>query len=246
MKMIVINKDTAEKQYILFKNTNDHVADIGRFSAVNGTGADRNELIAKGIIEAGKEYTDVAIGHALSHMSLWSSIVEYNAAALIMEDNACLSRNFTEQSSAILSSLNDSWDIVFFGYDLAASTVINVLPGVSPCALQFDHDLMRKAAYTWRGRYVASHPYRLLQAKGTFCYAISPKGAAQLLKACLPLPPTAQSQHPQAQNLSLENAMAGIYPQLNAFAAFPPIAITGNESSLLAHDEKQHVHSVSL
>ncbi|MBB2165915.1 hypothetical protein HLH26_15515 [Gluconacetobacter sp. 1b LMG 1731] len=231
MKFIVINRQDARGQYTIFRQSNEHLPNIERFEAIIYKEEDRQGLINNGLIHENFHCTPLNLSQILSHTLLWSSAISQQASLLIMEDNALLCQNFPEQCQKILETLNDDWDIVLFGYNFESPCLINALPGVSPCGLSFNHQKMRDAAFTWRNRSVETNAYPLLHAQGIYCYAISPRGAKRLLEACLPLRPFSHTD----QAFSLDGLMSILYPHIQAFSAFPPIAITGNANSTEAY-----------
>ncbi|MBO1323971.1 glycosyltransferase family 25 protein [Acetobacter sp. TBRC 12305] len=228
MRSVFINKEGAENQSTIFRQSNAHFPDIERFQAIIDDGNSQADLINKGFLRSDFSGDSAALSQALTHTLLWSSVLSEQKPLMIMEDNALLCQNFVEQRQKILGQLNDDWDIILFGYDFDASCVINAIPGVSPCGFYFDFNQMRKAAYTWHSRSVEANAYPLLQASGLYCYAVSPRGARLLLEACIPLRSLSN------QPFSLDKQMSAVYPKIKAFAAFPPLAISGNDNSTMS------------
>jgi hypothetical protein len=77
------------------------------------------------------------------------------------------------------------------------------------------------------------------QALGLPCYSVSPKGARALRDFCLPLRPMQlrlPGENRFLRNIGIDCMMAALYPDLQAFASFPPLAVTRNEPAAGAPD----------
>lgn len=231
MKISVINLDQSTHRLKIFMNSNRHIKDIRRFSAVNGAELDREELIEKGFLSPDISYTDGALGVAMSHILLWNAVIEQQTPLIITEDDSILCRNFMDESQKLIEQSGEGWDIVLFGYNFDTGTCLDVLPGFSGCFFTMDQVSMRRNAYNWPDCDRSSVAYRLFRTLGIHCYAISPAGAAKLLQFCVPLRemstlhPLADHEYP---NTGIDNMMAHVFPAINAYAAFPPVAISRN------------------
>ncbi|WP_239648320.1 glycosyltransferase family 25 protein [Komagataeibacter europaeus] len=143
MKLMVINRDCDVERYDSFCQMNGSIADIGRFSAIDGQTLDIQELQSAGLIAPDLSYSRGAIGSALSHILLWNAVVENEQAVSIFEDDAILSSNFHEESTRIIESLENEWDIILWGYNYDVNLVFDLLPGVTYCVANFNQTLMR-------------------------------------------------------------------------------------------------------
>lgn len=232
MKLVVINRDCDTERLKEFRNANAHIDDIRRFSAVEGTTLDREELIAGGIIKPDLSYSKGALGSAMSHILLWNAVLENDESACIFEDDAILCRNFISQSEKILSELPEDWDIILWGSNADISLTFELLPGVTYCVARFNETLVRLGAEKFRKLDVRSLPFRLYHTLGICGYAISPKGARRMLDVCLPLHNKKRYHfrtHDTLFNTSLDHVMSEHYESLASFVSFPALCITKNE-----------------
>ncbi|WP_338421354.1 glycosyltransferase family 25 protein [Acetobacter conturbans] len=231
----MINRDCDVERYDSFRQMNAHVADIGRFSAVDGHSLDQSELLSKGIITPGLDYSRGAVGSAMSHILLWNAVAETREPISIFEDDAILCKNFEEESNRAVQSLGENWDIILWGYNYDVNLVFDVLPGVSYCVATFNQTLMRLGVGRYRNMPVNTASFRLLKALGICGYAISPQGAERFLDLCLPLKNEKYwyyRTNDTLHNTSLDQVMCHHYEKTDSFCCFPSLCISKNESSI--------------
>jgi GR25 family glycosyltransferase involved in LPS biosynthesis len=234
VKTYLINLDRAEGRRRRFAAANSDLRDVLRFAAVDGSGLDLPELIRDGLIDPriAETYTPARLGGALSHLAVWEKAIAAGEALTICEDDAILHPDFAAQSARLLRELPAEWDIVLWGWNFDAALDIDLLPGVSPCLVLFEQPKLRAAAARFQQLPISPQLFRLRQALGLPCYSVSPKGARALREFCLPLRPM-QLRLPgrdrRLRNVGIDCMMAGLYPEIVAFASFPPLAITKNE-----------------
>lgn len=235
MRIHLINLDRSPGRLAEFIARNGHLRDVSRFSAVDGAQANRSDLVNRGIIEPTLDYTDGALGNALSHFSLWESAISINETLTLCEDDAIFNRSFEIDAAILLSTLRSDWHIVFWGWNFDAFALFELIPGVSPFLANFDQDQMRQGIDQFQSAPLSPRPFRLLAAFGIMCYTISPLGARILQKFCLPLHNAAvsvPSVNRTFANRDLSIALLDVLPKINAFASFPPLVITKNDHAI--------------
>lgn len=232
MRTYVINLDCDTARWERFQATNSHVK-TERISAVDGA-AVRGHGLDIGEIFTGESpgYSNSALGCLLSHLSLWKVAEEIQETITVCEDDAVLSENFETARDSILNALPDDWHICMFMCNFDQICFIEAVAGISGAAIHFDQAKMRRNIQKFRhSAQSTSAPYRLLGSLGTACYMISPLGAEVLPEKMLPIRKFAIKMPVVDQvipNMGLDVALCGIYPQVNAFMAFPPIAVSPN------------------
>lgn len=234
MRRVVINRKCEIGRLEAFNIANAHVSDIERSIATEGGDIELSHLAERGIAEAGLTYTPGALGAALSHLALWGRAVRQNEALTIFEDDVKLCCNFGSESDRLISSLAPDWDILLFGYNFNGPITIDALPGLGRSVITFEEARMQQTANAFRTARPKSGLYRLLQGFGLCAYAISPSGARRLLECCLPLRAQEYQQlglDRMVRNVGLDVVTSFHYGSLNAFAAFPPLAITPNDKA---------------
>lgn len=212
--------------------------EIAFVDAVIGASLDRGELVARGLVTAeASHFSAGALGNALSHHKLWLEAAGASAPTFVCEDDACLRADFAVQAENALSQIASEWDFVFFGYNTNATVAVQSRDGLKTL-LNFDESAKRAPNYfTAFARDAAPSPAVLqcFQAWGTLAYAISPRGAAKLLKLCFPLS-GANDIVMFGQNRALKpytlDGMINVALQrapVNAYCLFPPLAVSSND-----------------
>jgi glycosyl transferase, family 25 len=213
--------------------------EISFVDAVIGAHLDRDQLIRDGVLAAeNSTFTAGALGNAMSNRALWLAGQSAPAPTFICEDDACLRGDFAERAPALIAQLPPAWDIVFLGYNTNASVAAESPEGVK-AVLMFDDRAKQAPGYFESfARLTAAPaptPLGCFQAWGTLCYAISPTGAARLLKACFPLSSAPDlvmfGQNRRIKPYTLDS-MINVALQrepIAAYCAYPPLALSSND-----------------
>jgi len=204
-----------------------------RFDAVDGLTIDRAELITSGMMTDGLSYTPGAIGCALSHLAFWRACAAADGPVTVCEDDAILHPDF-QSCAAAACDLQPDFDLVLWGWNFNSVLAGELFDG-APFAMGFAEDRMRQATEAFRSQPPRPTLLRLHRAFGTLCYTLSPKGASKLLALCLPLSPRRvffPLLNRESDNTGIDIPMNAAYPQIAAYAAFPPLALTLNETAL--------------
>jgi glycosyl transferase family 25 len=236
MKIHLINLDRSQDRLSEFRRNNEHLKNVERYSAVDGSTLDVAALIANGAIDAisTKVYTPGSLGNALSHRALWAKAIGSNESVTVCEDDAIFNFDFERLAEAFIATLTPDWDFIAWGWNFDAPLMIDLLPRVSPCLAQFSQDRMRAGAKNFQKLSILPQPFRLFACLGTICYSVSPRGARSLTAACFPLK-SAYISYPGIQHKwaisAIDATLSTVYDKINAYAAFPPLVITKNELS---------------
>lgn len=235
MRRVVINRACDTERLQAFRLANAHMPDIERVEGTEGRDIPLASLVERGMADAGLVYKPGAIGAALSHLGLWSHAAHQNEALMIFEDDALLCRNFESESARLIATLPPEWDVVLLGYNFNASITIDALPGVTRSVITFDERRMQKNAASFGAQDRQSVAYRLLQAFGLCAYVVSPKGARRLLECCLPLRAQEYQQlglDRMVRNVGIDVVTSYYFSQLEAYGAFPPLALSPNDKTI--------------
>ena len=212
--------------------------EIAFTDAVIGVALDRADLAKRNLVDPDAQgFSAGALGNALSHHKLWLEAAAAPQPTFICEDDACLRADFPAQAHGALSQISADWDILFLGYNTNAIVAVQSSDGLK-ALLNFDESAKRNADFFEAfARTPAPAPTPLLcfQAWGTLAYAISPQGAAKLLKLCFPLS-GAMDIFMFGQNRTLKpytlDGMINVALQrapVNAYCVFPPLAVSEND-----------------
>lgn len=235
MRHVVINRAVDTDRLERFRRFNQHAGVIERAEGVEGERFTPADLAERGMADPGLKYTPGALGAALSHLGLWSQAAQQDTPLVIFEDDALLCRNFATESERLIATLPEGWDVALLGYNFNAPITIDALPGVTRGTVTLDEKRMQKNASSFTSQDVNAGIFRLLQAFGLCAYVVSPKGARRLLDCCLPLRAQEYQQlglDRMVRNVGIDVVTSYHYAQLNAFGAFPPLAISPNDKAL--------------
>jgi GR25 family glycosyltransferase involved in LPS biosynthesis len=227
----LINLDHSVDRLVEFKKRNPHLGRVVRFPAVDGKTLDRTKLVDDGIIAADLQYSEGALGCAMSHMELWKSSLREHRAITIAEDDVLFSRHFEERSKSLLSFLPIDWDIVFWSFNFEQKVWIEALPEVTRAQFEFYEGPLRRNIENFQKLDANPILFKLGHLFGAICYSISPKGGRALLDYCTPLR-TMFIDFPgfavTIANDGIDCVMNGAYPSLRAFVCVPPLVVTDN------------------
>lgn len=231
----VINLDRDHERWRRFIDTNAHLVEYTRFSAVDGRDVDRAALARDGIIAANLTYNNGQLGCALSHIALWRAAVAGNRVTTVLEDDAILAPNFAPAHDELVKRLPEAWSIVLWGWNFDRSVWAEIPEGAAKSILQFDQDALRDNIEIFRHAEVAHAPVRLRHAFGIMAYTVSPAGAKALLELCLPL----ARRFIQFEgfgigipNNGIDCMMNTAYPKLKAYVCLPPLAVSENRQEI--------------
>lgn len=235
MNKFFISLERTPERTERFLEVNAHVSDLVRSPGVDGSTMDLDAIKQRGFIHDNCQYTRGAIGSGLAHIALWGNVAQSGVPAHIFEDDAFLCRNFDEESSRILASLPDDWDIILWGNNSDTVLKFELLPGITPCVVTFSQNAVREGIHMFRTMDVLSMPFRLDHTFGICGYAISPAGAEKMIRGCLPLR-SVDVQYPSLDNRvlasnAIDHLMNLNYAQMNAYTCFPPLCLTDNQTA---------------
>jgi GR25 family glycosyltransferase involved in LPS biosynthesis len=226
----VINLDRTPDRLLAFARANAGLA-YDRFPAIDGVQLGRDAAIAAGAIAPDNTYRPGAVGCAMSHIALWRECAAGAEPFCVAEDDAILRADFANAATRALEGIGD-WDIVLWTWNFDMPLQLDLGGGLATAHLLQDLDAIRAPGAVDRFR-AARDPALLSPlrgASGTACYSVSPIGAARLLAASLPIgaqPIPAPLQPGVAlANTGIDVELSRHYPQLRAFAAVPPLAVT--------------------
>jgi glycosyl transferase, family 25 len=232
MPMLVINLDQRPDRLARFSAINGFLAPIHRFPAVDGRSADRQRLIAEGLADAGLVCNDGALGCAISHGAIWRRALK-EGEITVFEDDAVVNRNFDTQASRLIAQLPPVWDMIYWGWNFDAPLVVDLLPGITPAAVQCNQQGVRQELQRFQALDIKPWPMRLFSSCGTLAYTVSARGAVKLLRGCFPLRPLPGVTDPRTGGsfYGIDLAIARLLPTMSAFVAVPPLAVSPNEDT---------------
>jgi glycosyl transferase, family 25 len=233
MKIHVVNLDRTPDRLREFLRINAHLMDLERFPAVDGLTLDLPALARRGEIDEPllEIYTKGAVGNVMSHLALWQQSIATNQPMTISDDDTIFNRDFVNTAQAVLDRLPAGWDWISWGWNFDTFMEMDFLPGTTPCTLVPDQKRMRSGVGNFQQQSIAPQAFRLLQAFGTPCYTISPKGAREFTARCWPIRKMRLTL-PMGyflDNVGIDVMISMAYPLTESFVSFPPLVISNNE-----------------
>jgi glycosyl transferase, family 25 len=188
------------------------------------------------------DYTNGAIGCALSHFRQWEITAKGRDVVTLAEDDAIFHLQFEEFAVKVLANLPANWDLIHWGWNFDTILAFDLLPDVSSCVAVFDQSTLRANVARYQKLVFTPSPYRLQRSLGLVCQSISPSGAAKLLQHCIPIRPM-EGYYPilnrNLRNTGIDNMMNELYPSINAYVCVPPLVVTKNEHALSTVQRKR-------
>jgi GR25 family glycosyltransferase involved in LPS biosynthesis len=230
MDIYVISLKRSEDRRKTFNFYNSkHLNNYKFIDAVDGKTLDIDHLDERIIVKVSKNYTNGAIGCALSHLNLWEKCIELNKPIIIMEDDAIVSNNFTKHVNNIMNNMiPKKWDIIqlSFNFDSILSYDNSTF---EKCNCIFNKTKIKKEDIDkFINSKINTTIAKLNHSFGMSCYIISPTGAKILKETCFPL-------NNKIINLPfLNNIMCftidcmtnAVYKDISAYVCIIPFVIT--------------------
>jgi len=205
--------------------------DFNRFEAIDGTEVGAADVHDRIVATGALNYTRGMIGNAMSHLAMWRRCAEQTKPFVVFEDDAVVSADFKLQFSSLTRQVRD-WDLILLGYNTDVPLELNIAPGIDyggRFSVKFPtaKHLSDFAASTYP---VGLH--RLVMAMGICGYAVTPKGAQILMRACFPMdnrPVGFRSTNAVWPACTLDAMMGTAYQRMSAFACVAPLVMTAND-----------------
>lgn len=232
MRINVISLVRRPERLAEFHKLNKHLTNVTVFNAIDGLSLAPNDLAARRLIEPPVRYTAGALGNMMSHTTLWDHAAATGEITTVCEDDAIFNYEFQHLALGLISSLPDDANVIYWGWNFDAQTVIELIPGMSPCATGFGKNPHPSEIAAFQNCRITPTAYRLLRAFGTLCYTITPNGARRLRALCLPVRndvwdfPEIKLRVP---NVAIDVAICNAMPRVRAFCSFPPLAMSLND-----------------
>lgn len=234
MDIFVINLKISEDRRKAFHEYNSKsLKNYEFYNAIDGKTLDINNLDKSILTKGSKNYTNGAIGCALSHLKLWEKCIELNKPIIIMEDDAIVSNNFTKHVNNLMNNLlPKNWDIVQLSCNFDSILSYNNTE-YEKCHCIFNKTKMtQQDIHNFINSKINTTIAKLNHSFGTSAYIITPNGAKILKEKCFPLNNTILNL-PFLNNImciSIDCMMNTIYKDISAYICVIPFVITNHIS----------------
>jgi GR25 family glycosyltransferase involved in LPS biosynthesis len=229
MDIFVISLESSTERKVTFDNYNSKYIKYTYHNAVDGKKININNLDKSLFKKGSQNYSNGAIGCALSHLQLWDKCIELNKPIVIMEDDAIVSRDYNKHINNIMNNLlPKTWDIVQLNYNFDSVLSYNNT-NYETCNCIFNKHKMTKIDIS---NFVKTKINTTI-AKLNFCfgmsaYIINPIGAKKLKDNCFPLDNRVINL-PFLNNINcftIDCMMNSIYKDIQAYVCIIPFVIT--------------------
>jgi len=229
MDIFVISLERSSERKVIFDNYNSKYIKYTYYNAVDGKNININNLDPKLFKKGSQNYSNGAIGCALSHLQLWDKCIELNKPIVIMEDDAIVSRDYNKHINNLMNNLlPKTWDIVQLNYNFDSILSYNNT-NYETCNCIFNkHKMTKTDISNFVTTKINTTIAKLNFCFGTSAYIINPIGAKKLKDNCFPLDNRTINM-PFLNNIkcfTIDCMMNSIYKDIQAYVCIIPFIIT--------------------
>jgi len=229
MEIFVISLERSTDRKVVFDNYNSKYIKYTYHTAVDGKTVNIDMLDSTIFKKGSKNYSNTAIGCALSHLQLWEKCIELDKPIVIMEDDVIVSRDYNKHINNLMNNLvPKSWDIIQLNYNFDSVLSYNNT-NYETCNCVFNKHKMTKTDITnFVNTKINTTIAKLNFSFGMSAYVINPNGAKKLRDLCFPLEnrilyvPFLQ----KIMSFTIDCMMNTIYKDILAYVCIIPFVIT--------------------
>ena len=230
MDIFVISLQRSGDRKLFFDaNNSKYITKYTYWNAVDGKTLDINKLDQNIFTKNSKNYSQGAVGCALSHLQLWEKCIELKRPIVIMEDDVIVNYNFTNHLNNLMNNmLPEDWDIVQLSYNFDSVLSYNNTV-YEQCNCIFNKkSVTRSDISNFVSSKINTTIAKLNHSFGTAAYIISPKGAKILKERCFPLNNKIVNI-PFLNNImcfTIDCMMNAVYKDISAYVSVIPFVMT--------------------
>ena len=229
MDIFVISLETSKNRKEIFDNYNSRYINYSYFNAINGKTLNIDTLDENILKKGSQNYTNGAIGCALSHLALWDKCILLNKPIIIMEDDAIVSKDFNKHINNLMNNLvPKNWDIIQLNYNMdSVLSYNNTIYETTTCMFN-KTKVNEKNISDFVHSKINTTIAKLQYCFGTSAYIINPNGAKKLKDCCFPLD-NRIINIPLLNNIkchTIDCMMNSVYKDISAFVCVLPFVIT--------------------
>ena len=241
MDIFVISLESSSERKVTFDNYNSKYIKYTYYNAVDGKNININNLDASILKKGSQNYSNGAIGCALSHLQLWDKCIELNKPIVIMEDDAIVSRDYNKHINNLMNIIfPNKWDIIQLNYNFDSVLSYNNT-NYETCNCIFNKTkLTQNHISTFVNSKINTTIAKLNHCFGTSAYIINPSGAKILKESCFPLDNRILNI-PFLNRLmcsTIDGMMNSVYKDISAYVCIIPFVIT-------PHISEEYVSTIS-
>jgi len=229
MDIFVISLEKSKERRCDFDYNNSKYIKYKYFNAIDGKTLSVDKLDERIFKKNSTNYSNGAIGCALSHLQLWDKCIEINKPIIILEDDAVVNKDFNKHINNLLNNLlPKKWDIVQLNYNMD-SILSYKNTNYETCSCVFNKTKVTKTIISnFVNSKINTTIAKLNYCFGTSAYLIHPDGAKMLKSACFPLDNRIINL-PFLNNLTcftIDCMMNSVYKDISAYVCVVPFVIT--------------------
>lgn len=230
MDIFVISLERSKDRRDIFDHYNSKYIKYTYHNAVDGKTLAIDQLDPSIFKKDSKNYSNGAIGCALSHLQLWDKCIELDKPIIIMEDDAIVSRDFNKHVNNLMNNLvPKKWDIIQLNYNFDSVLSYNNT-NFETCNCVFNKTKVTKNDISnFVQSKITTTIAKLNHCFGTSAYIISPSGAKLLKEKCFPLDNRIINNIPFLKSLmcfTIDCMMNSVYKDISAYVCLIPFVIT--------------------
>lgn len=229
MEIFVISLESSKERKVNFDNYNSKYIKYTYHNAVDGKQINIDKLDSTIFKKGSKNYSNGAIGCALSHLQLWDKCIELDKPIVIMEDDVIVSRDYNKHMNNLMNNLlPKTWDIVQLNYNFDSVLSYNNT-NYETCNCIFNkHKITKADIFNFVNTKINTTIAKLNFCFGMSAYIINPIGAKKLKDNCFPLDNRVINM-PFLNNImcyTIDCMMNSIYKDILAYVCIIPFVIT--------------------
>ena len=229
MEIFVISLERSPDRKETFDNYNSKYINYTYHNAVDGKLINLDKLDSRYLKKGSINYSNGAVGCALSHLQLWEKCIELNKPIVVMEDDVIVSRDYNKHMNNLMNNLlPKSWDIVQLNYNFDSVLSYNNTTYETCNCIFNKHKITKRDISNFVNTKINTTIARLNFCFGTSAYVINPTGAKKLKELCFPLDNRVINM-PFLNNLmcyTIDCMMNSIYKDILAYVCIIPFVIT--------------------
>ena len=229
MDIFVISLERSKDRKEIFDDYNSKYIKYIYHNAIDGKTLKIDDLDDNILKKGSINYSNGAIGVALSHLQLWEKCIEMNKPIIIMEDDAIVSKDFNKHINNLMNNLiPKKWDIIQLNYNFD-SILSYDNTNFETCNSIFNKTKVTKDRISnFVNSKINTTIAKLNNCFGMSAYIINPTGAKKIKDLCFPLDNRIINM-PFLNNImcyTIDCMMNAIYKDISAYVCLLPFVIT--------------------
>jgi GR25 family glycosyltransferase involved in LPS biosynthesis len=227
--IFVISLERSADRKRVFDAYNSKYINYTYHNAVDGKTINIDTLDEAILKKGSQNYSNSAIGCAISHLQLWKKCIELNKPIVIMEDDAIVKCDYNTHINNLMNNLvPNEWDIIQLNYNFDSVLSYNNTNYETCHCLFGRHKMTKTDIDTFVSTKINPTLAKLNFCFGMSAYIINPAGAKKLINGCFPMDNRILTM-PFLNNLmsyTIDCMANSIYKDISAYVCIIPFVVT--------------------